>query len=69
MNDWSKLKEFEIVYEQFDYFFKKQTEIKYDYVKAFNAEDAKEIALFKLGNVVDILSVEESAWPKDGSRL
>jgi len=29
-------------------------------VKAFNGVDAKEIALFKLGNV-DILSVEEVA--------
>jgi hypothetical protein len=58
MSDWSKLKEFEIVYEQFDYFFKKQIEVKYDYVKAFNAKDAKEIASFKLGDV-DILSVEE----------
>ena len=58
MNDWSKLKEFEIVYEAYDYFFKKAIEVKYDYVKAFNDADAKEIALFKHGTV-DILSVEE----------
>jgi len=30
MNDWSKLKEFEIVYEAYDYFFKKEIEVKYD---------------------------------------
>ena len=58
MSDWSKLKEFEIVYEAYDYFFTKKHQIKYDYIKAFNAKDAKEIALYKLGNV-DILGVEE----------
>jgi len=60
MIDWSKLKEFEVVYEAYDYFFKKEIEVKYDYVKAFTAEEAKEIALFRLGNV-DILSVEKLA--------
>jgi len=56
----NQIKNYEVEYEQFDYFFKKEIEVKYDYVKAFTAEEAKEIALFRLGNV-DILSVEELA--------
>jgi len=56
----NQIKNYEVEYEQFDYFFKKEIEVKYDYVKAFTAEEAKEIALFRLGNV-DILSVEKLA--------
>lgn len=57
-DDWSKLKEFEVIYEAYDYFFKQESEIKRIYVKAFTDVDAKEIALFRLGNV-GVLSVEE----------
>ena len=53
----SKIKEFEVVYEAFDYFFTKQIQRKCDYIRATNISEAKEIALFKLGNV-DIISIE-----------
>ena len=52
------MKEFEVVYEKFDYFFTKQIERKYDYILAPDITEAKKIALFKLGNV-DIISIEE----------
>ena len=51
------IKEFEVVYDEFDYFFSKQIERKYDYIRATNINEAKEIAVFKLGNV-DIISIE-----------
>ena len=52
------MKEFEVVYEEFDYFFTKQIERNYDYILAPDITVAKQIALFKLGNV-DIISIEE----------
>ena len=52
------MKEFEVVYEAFDYFFTKQIERKYEYIRAPDITVAKQIALFKLGNV-DIISIEE----------
>ena len=52
------MKEFEVVYEAFDFFFTKQMQRQYDYVRAPDIEQAKRIARFKLGQV-DIISVEE----------
>lgn len=58
MKNWSELKEFEVVYEEFDYFFTKQIVRRYFYLKAFDVAEAKNLAAYALGNV-DIISVEE----------
>ena len=58
MSDWSKLKEFEIVFEEYDYFFAKQFVRRYYFLKAFDLNNAKQLASFVLGNV-DIISIEE----------
>jgi hypothetical protein len=52
------MKEFEVVYEAFDYWFTKQIQRKYDYIRAPDITAAAEIAAFKLG-LVDIISIEE----------
>ena len=59
MSDWSKLKEFEVVFEEYDYFFTKQFVRRFDYIKAFDLSGAKDIARFKLGDHADILSIEQ----------
>lgn len=53
------LKSFEVEYEKFDYFFKKDIVRGFDYIVAFDEEDAKARAIFKHGDGLEILSVSE----------
>ena len=55
----SIMKSFEVEYEKFDYFFKKDIVRGFDYLVAFDEEDAKARAIFKHGDGLEILSVSE----------
>ena len=55
----SIMKSFEVEYEKFDYVFKKDIVHGFDYIEAFDEEDAKARAIFKHGDGLEILSVSE----------
>ena len=58
-NQQINLKVYEVEYEKFDYFFKKDTVRGVDYITAFDEEDAKSRAIFKHGDGLDIQSISE----------
>ena len=55
----ANMKSYEVEYEKFDYHFKKDTVHGFDYIVAFNEEDARARAIFKHGDGLDILSISE----------
>jgi hypothetical protein len=57
--NWKALKNFEVKYEKYDYFFAKATVICYDCILAENKEDAVKRAIFKHGDGISILAVDE----------
>ncbi len=57
----ANMKSYEVEYEKFDYYFKKDTVRGFDYIQAFDEEDARARAIFKHGDGLDILSISEDA--------
>jgi hypothetical protein len=53
----ANMKSYEVEYEKFDYHFKKDTVHGFDYIVAFNEDDARARAIFKHGDGLDILSI------------
>ena len=53
------MKSYEVEYEKFDYHFKKDTVHGFDYIVAYNEDDARARAIFKHGDGLDILSISE----------
>ena len=54
----ANMKSYEVEYEKFDYF-KKDTVRGFDYIVAYNEDDARARAIFKHGDGLDILSISE----------
>ncbi len=55
----ANMKSYEVEYEKFDYYFKKDTVHGFDYIVAYNEDDARARAIFKHGDGLDILSISE----------
>jgi hypothetical protein len=53
------MKSYEVEYEKFDYFFKKDTVRGFDYIVAYNEDDARARAIFKHGDGLEVLSILE----------
>lgn len=53
------MKSYEVEYEKFDYHFKKDTVRGFDYIVAYDEDDARARAIFKHGDGLDILSISE----------
>jgi hypothetical protein len=57
--NWNALKNFEVKFEKYDYFFAKDIVVGYDIILAENEEDAVRRAIFKHGDGISILAVNE----------
>ena len=55
----ANMKSFEVEYEKFDYFFKKDIVRGFDYIVAFDEDDARARAIFKHGDGLEVLSILE----------
>ena len=55
----ANMKSYEVEYEKFDYYFKKDIVRGFDYIVAYNEDDARARAIFKHGDGLDILSISE----------
>jgi hypothetical protein len=55
----NNLKSFEVKFEKYDYFFAKDTVVGYDCIIAESEEDAIKRAIFKHGDAIDVLAVNE----------
>jgi hypothetical protein len=53
------MKSYEVEYKKFDYHFKKDTVHGFDYIVAYDEDDARARAIFKHGDGLDILSISE----------
>lgn len=54
-----KMKEFQVIFEKYDYYVAKRIIRKYDYFMGYSIESAKQQCYFAHGDVIDIIEVSE----------
>lgn len=52
------MKEYEVEFEKFDYFFAKKTVRKIDFFECASETEARALTYWKFGDLIDILSVK-----------
>jgi len=53
------LKEYEVKFTKYDYFFGRGHETKYDFITAKSLDEAKRITFLKYGDLIEIISLKE----------